>query len=348
MSFFDELLKLLPPAVFIGAAIAYWFSIKQKRFDLNQEHYKKIRLTVSSLLSIWNEYAKLERFLKSDDPMNTSIYQAPELAEQFFGLNQRKLKKMNKTFLLSIENLKEIDVVLFHKLDGVLDDFNRVNKGMFFPLLEENLFEEDHKSEVVISLLDELLDSIEEIILDTVTFLPRKERRKVKKVLDKHLKDTKLRMNADNPESEVPEFFVKLINYKIKPKTLFTQDDFRTFYNDPTIQWVANKFMSFKSIRKIIFAKSGGMKLIFAFLSGNESYIHEAFSSFDESEFQISKEEALKFNNNKPLYKLIMGAALKAKGKVPMELKRTLVKLKRGDISLHTEHAEVLQNKDEN
>ncbi len=340
MDVLDEILKLLPPAVFIGAAIAYWFAIKQKKFDLNQEHYRKIRLTVSSLLSIWSEYAKLERFLKSDDPMNSSIYQVPELAEQFFGLNQRKLKKMNKAFLLSIENLKEIDVVLFYKLDGVLDDFNRVNKGMFFPLLEEKTFEEDHKSQVVISLLDELLDSIEEIILDTVWFLPRKERKKVRKVLDKHLNDTKLLMNDGNPESEVPEFFVKLINYRIKPVTLFTQDDFRTFYNDPTIQWITKKFISFKSIRKIIFSKSGGMKLIYALLSGNESYIHDAFSSFDESELQISKEEAIRFRDNKPLYNLIMGAALKAKGKVPMELKRALVKIKTGEITLHTEATE--------
>ncbi|MDH4474111.1 MAG: hypothetical protein QE487_16000 [Fluviicola sp.] len=349
MDFLKETYNLLAPTAIVGAAVTYWFGMRQKRFDLNQEHYKKIRLTVSDLLLIWNEYAKLERFLKSNDPTNSAIYQVPELAEKFFSVDQRKLKKMNKSFLLSIENLKEIDIALFHKLEGSLDSFNKTNKEVFTPILQSRIIENDVSKEIIIPVLDELLETIEEIILDTVKHLPRKERRSVRKVLDKHLKGVKELEEDSDLISEVPEFLVKLINNSLKPKTPFTQDDFRDFYSDKTVNWIMAKFLSVANLRKTVFSKAGGIKLLFAMLSGDQDSLKQTFSSVNEDEFHISKEEANIFIRNKAFYKLIMGFIQKVDGHVPMKLKRELVKANTGQTSLHTESSSspVTQNEEE-
>lgn len=341
MDFWKEAYNLLAPTAIIGGIVTYWLGIKQKRFDLNQDHYKKIRLTVSDLLLIWNEYAKLERFLKSNDPSNAAIYQVPELAQKFFSLDQKKLKKMNRSFLLSIENLKEIDITLFHKLEGSLDSFNSANKEVFAPILQSRIIEDDFSKEIVIPVLDELLETIEEIILDTVKHLPRKERRSVRKVLDKHLKGVKDLEKNSETMSEVPEFLVKLINNGLKPQIPFTQDDFRAFYSDKTINWIMGKFLSVSTLRKTFFSKAGGVRLLFAMLSGDEDILQQSFSSVDPNEFQISEEEAKIFVRNKPFYRLIMGFVQKVDGHVPMKLKRELVKANIGQTSFHTQSSKL-------
>lgn len=341
MNFLTEIYNWLTPTVIVGGVVTYWFGTRQKRFDLNQEHYKKIRLTVSDLLSIWNEYSKTERFLKSNDPTNMAIYQVPELAEQFFNLDQKKLKKMNKSFLLSIENLKEIDIILFHNLKDSLEDFNRANKEVFIPLLQSQMIQNGSESEVIIPIMDELMETIEQTILDTIKHLPRRERIRVKKVLDEHLNKVKNQIEVDEPMSEVPEFMVRLINNRIKPKTPFTQEDFQIFYSNETIHWIMSKVLTHSTLRKAIFSKAGGIKLFFAMLAGGEESLEKAFSSVDENEFHISKEEAAIFIYNKSFYQLIMGFVKKVDGHVPMKLKRELVKMNIGETSLHTELSEV-------
>ncbi|MEN9998012.1 MAG: hypothetical protein RI922_1002 [Bacteroidota bacterium] len=340
MNFLTEIYNWLTPTIIIGGVVTYWFGKRQKRFDINQEHYKKIRLTVSDLLSIWNEYAKTERFLKSNDPTNIAIYQVPELAKQFFNLDLKKLKKMNKSFLLSIENLKEIDILLFYKLKNSLEDFNRTNKEIFIPLIQSRMVQNHSESEVVISIMDELMETIEQIILNTVKHLPRKERIKVKKLLNEHLVKVKKQIVLNDPKSEVPEFMVNLINKKIKPKTPFTQEDFQIFYSNETIHWIMSKVLNLSALRKALFSKSGGINLFFAILAGEEESLQKVFSSVDENEFQISKKEASKFIDNKAFYQLIMGIVLKVEGNISMKLKRELVKMNSGQTSLSTKSDE--------
>ena len=335
MSFLNELYHWVTPTVLVGGILTYSIGIRQKRFDLNQEKYRKIRLTVSDLLSIWNEFAKTERFLKSKDPTNSAIYYVPELAEQFFNLDQRKLQKMNSSFLQSLENLKEIDVILFHKLRDAQEDFIRTNRELFIPLLQSGLIQGDSENEALISILDELMETIEQTILDAIKHLQRRERVKVKRVLDEHLSQVKDQIEIEEPISEVPEFLVKLFNNKVKPKTPFTQADFQEFYADKTVQWIMSKVLTISSLRKSLFSKSGGVKLVFAMLAGNQDYLQKAFENVDENEFQFSKEEALIFVNNKPFYRLIMGFVEKVDGDVPMKIKRDLVKLNTGQVSLH-------------
>lgn len=337
MSFWKEMFNLLTPTIIIGGVVTYWFSIKQKRFDLNQDHYKKIRITVSDLLSIWNEYAKIERFLKSKDPTNEVIYQVPQLAKQFLDLDQKKLKRMNKSFLRSIENLKEIDIILFYKLNASLDDFNKTMKEIFVPLLQSKLIQNNSENEVIISIIDDLMETIEQVILDTIENLPRRERIKVKKVLAEHLNEVNNQLDLDEPMSEVPEFMVKLINNRIKPKTQFSQEDFQTFYSNKTIQWIISKVLSNSVLRKAILSKKGGIKLLLAMLAGDEKSLESTFSSFDENYLQISKEEAAIFVDNKPFYRLVMGIIMKVEGRISMTIKRELLKLNSGETSLFTE-----------
>lgn len=337
MSFLTEIIHWVTPTILVGGIVTYSIGIRQKRFDLNQEKYKKIRLMVSDLLSIWNEHAKTERFLKSKDPTNSVIYQIPELAEQFFNLNQKKLKKMNASFLQSLENLKEIDVILFHKLKDSQDDFNRTNKEIFVPLLQSNLIQNDPENGVLISIMDELMETIEQTILDAIKHLPHRERVKVRKTLDEHLSQVKDQIEKEEPMSEVPEFLVKLFNNRVKPKIPFTREDFQEFYSDKTVQWVMSKVLTISSFRKALFSKSDGVKLVFALLAGNEDHFQKTFENVEENEFQISKEEALIFVDNKPFYQLIMGFVEKVDGQIPLQLKRDLVRLNTGQISLATD-----------
>lgn len=333
MSYIKEFITFLTPATIIGATVTYWFGIRQKRFEINQEHYKKIRVTTSSLLTIWWEYAALEKLLKSKDKTNELAFKIPEIATEYLKIDEKKVKKMNKSFSSSLENLKEIDVVLFYELEGCLDGINKTNREIFEPLFDDLEGINDEKINLIIPVLDELIEDLEKIILDTIKYLPRRERGKVHQILDKHIDE--LRQEDKN---EIPLFIVKWINNSLKPKTPLTQEDFYIFYSNDTIKWMISKCLSIDTFKEMLFSKKskiGGVRFLLAIIRADKNKIQEYFPLENLSKFDLSKEELLIFVDNKPFYRLIMGLVLKIEGNVPMWVKRDLVKFNTGLISFH-------------
>lgn len=336
MSYISVIYDWIAPTVIVGATLTYWFAIRQKRFDLNQEHFKKIRYTTSDLLSIWNEYAKIEIILKSKTPNNIEAIYVKDFAVQFLNLDEKTLAKVNSSFFKSLENLKEIDVVLFHRLKESQNDFERFNKEFFLPLLKSQLDQKDFEIELTSSVLDELMEAIEITILETVKHLPRKERKKVKFVLDQHLDKIKNDIKEENALSEMPDFMVKLINKSLRPKIDFTKEEMISFYSDKTVKWIIDKTLKIPTMRKAVFSKNSGINLILALVRRDDEFIESIFSKVDQHEFKISQQEATIFIDNKDFYLLILSIVQKMEGQVSMKIKRELVKINKGEISLAT------------
>lgn len=323
--------KFITPTAIVASVAAYIVFIKQKKFEQKLDYYKKVRVTTSNLLSIWSEYSILEKFLKSNDPTNFLIYKVPELAEGYLKINQAKIEEMKKSFINSIENLKEIDVILFFKLENSLDNFHRINDEILYPILNNQEIESIEKKEILIPVLDDLQETLEEIIIDTSAHLPRKERNKVKKLLNDHLSGLKENVSFE----DVPDFLIKLLNKKLKLKEPITKQELGDFYENETVIWLMDKLFSYSSITQMLFSKDHNIvNVLFALVSLDTQKIAQIIPIQELESFSFTENEAIAFKDNKAFYRLVMGIIQKVEGKVSFKIRRAIVKINNGEISL--------------
>lgn len=329
-----EILKFIGPTALVAVYLKYFFDIKQKKFDQQHEHYKKIRITTANLLSVWEEFSSLEKFLKSDDPSDALVYEIPEVAKRYLKIDEEKVDRFKEAFYASLDHLKEIDVGLFHKLDGSLDFFNRTNKELLYPLLKEEIITNEVREQLLVPILTELLEELEEILLGVAEFLAKKERSQVNEILDKHKRSL-----AIPQESEVPQFIVNLINRAASPVHQITSTDLINFYPDPTVTWLYPKFLT-GEIRKALL----GNGLIGVLQMGLNLPIYKNQSSEETEaglfpktillEVNITGEEDRNLVNNRKFYHLLMGVVYKITGHVPFDFKRGLVMFNKGEWSI--------------
>lgn len=332
-----EIIKTIGPTAIVAVYLTYHFGLKQKKFDQKHEHYKKLRITTANLLSIWYEFSSLERFLKSPDPSDTLIYHIPELAKRFLEIDEDKVERLKNGFHDSLENLKEIDVGLYYRLDGSLDHFNRTNEELLYPLLKDNAITQETRDEILLPLLVDLLEGLEGILLGVSEFLAKKERNEVKRILDEH----KLSL-ATYQKPDIPLFVTNWINKSVKPVNQISSEEIINFYSDPTVNWVLSKLLS-KELRRMIFGGGfiGIVKMGLNLDMQSEEHMEEIgkqlFPMTAFLEIDLTDEEDQNLINNRAFYHLLMGIVYNVTGQVPFGLKRELVRLNNGEISIKAE-----------
>lgn len=326
METFYHILNWLTPAGLVTVVLTYMFSMRQRKFELRQEYYKRVRVTVSSLFMIWKDYSALEKFLKSNDESNLLLYKIPGGPIDYLKIDQDKIDRMTSAYNESIENLKEINTYLYYRLNDSLSHFRHTNEEIFEPLLHDEQIELYTKREVVTEVLDELLEELEEIIEEAIVYLPFRERRQMRSVMKKHLKSLK-----DESESEVPGYLVKLLNGKLPFKT--TEEEIRLLYSNPTMIWLIDKAFSSQPFLKIMAEHRFGLKTIFN-LSALEDSLFEKIGLTLLSSLQFTEEEQSRFIDNKAFYHQLMGLESKITGKCSFQTRRLWVSLNTGELTV--------------
>lgn len=325
METFYKILQWLTPASLVTVVLTYVLSMRQRKFELRQEHYKRVRVTVSSLFMIWKDYSALEKFLNSEDQPNLLLYKIPGGPMDYLKIDREKIDRMTLAYNDSIENLKDINTYLYYRLNDSLSYFLHTNEEVFEPLLHDEQIEVYIKREVVIEVLDELLEELEGIIKKAIVYLPRKERRQMKSVVKKHLKSL-----SYTEESEVPGYFVKLLNSKLPFKT--SKTEIINFFNEPTITWLIEKVFSSPELIKVLAEQKIGLRTILD-ISESKFSLFEKIGTSIVSDLQFTEDEQKQFVNNKAFYHQLLGLEMKISGKSSIQFRKILVSLNNGNLT---------------
>lgn len=325
METFDKILQWLGPASLLTAVLTYVLSIRQRKFELKQEHYKRVRVTVSSLFMIWKDFSDLEKFLKSEDQPNLLLYNIPGGPMEYLKIDREKIDRMTQAYNDSIENLKDINTYLFYRLNDSLSYFLRTNEEVFEPLLHDEQIEVYTKREVITEVLDELLEELEGIIKDSIVYLPFKERKQMRSVMRKHLRSL-----DDEKENEVPGYLVKLLESKLSFKA--SKTEIIDFFNDSTISWLVEKIFSSPSMLKVLAEHKIGFRTI---LDASETK-HSIFEKIGLSvimSLRFTEDESLRFVNNRAFYHQLLGLVIKINDKPSIQFMKILVSLDNGSLT---------------
>lgn len=309
----------------------YRYGLKSKNFSDKKEDYKKVRVIISNVLIIWKEFTKIEKFLKDEDPSNEIVYKIPELTKKYLDIDKEKVDSFKNLYKDSLDNLKEIDVVLFYKLETSLEIFSRTIDEFLFPLIKDKEISSKDKTEILVPMLDELLPELETVIEETSSHLPRKESERVKQIITEHINSLK-----EKQEDDVPLFFLNLLNNNLPLKEKITSEELLKLKSNETFSWLVTKFVTPKIVEMFLKGNAySTLKNYIDFLKGDIEQMEKNFP-VDEVFGQIgfTDEEDKNFQNNKPFYSLAMGLVIKFKGYLTFEDKRMFVKLNNGNLSV--------------
>ena len=316
--------------------ITYRYGIKQKKFEAKEDYYKKLRVSISNLLIIWKEITNIQRFLKDPDPSNQLVYYIPQLTKRFLKIDQPKIDLLRASYEESLNSLKEIDASLYFNLIDILTPFNRTINEIMIPILDDKFLTKKKRSEIIIPLLDETISYLEEEILKATKNLPKREKDKIEKIIDKH------NQTLSKPsESEAPPYLLNLLNRLfVEP---LTADEFKIFYENPTILWALRKVISSNpKYIDIISNPVSFFQILSEFKNPNSPIIRNLNNELNDYTFfkklKITRrEEQLHFVKNKEFARLALGMLVKVNGVIPFSFKRIVAQIYTGQLSIRIE-----------
>lgn len=302
----------------------------------SEDYYRRVRTVACELLSVWRIFADIEQFIWSDDPTNALAQKLPYLNKKFLQIDDEKLKQITDYYNQSIHSLKEIDVVLYFKLENKLFKFNRVITEILQPLIHDKEIEYFKKNTVLIDLLRDNLNDLETVIRDTVNYLPKDETKDINKIIDDHLHE----LDEPKPE-EVPQWLLGQLNSIMPGSMFFESNDFLSFYQNRTIAFILGKMMDTGIYQMLYGENPAAFFNIFIDMAAHDtSHINVIAQSPKflalANNFKFTTDEQLEyFIDNKVFYNLILGFLQMAEGYVPYKVKRDLIKLNNGQISVN-------------
>ncbi len=214
---------------------------------LPEESNRQIRAAISNLLSIWREFAFVESFLSEDDPSNTVIFQSPELTKKYLDIDRDKIERIENSFNASLETIKEVNVVLFYKLENSVVNFRHVLDELYFPITQDREISQETKNEFCLPLLKESLKDLQESIFNAAAFLPAAEEKEIKDLIPAHRKKL-----LENANSLAPEFIVSFVNSALPFGGFIKAESLRAVVKNETVVWLIGKL-----------AKAGLFRLVF-------------------------------------------------------------------------------------
>jgi hypothetical protein len=333
----NVILSLAPFALGVFLAwLTYRYAILQKKYISKQEYYKKIRKGTSNLLALWKDVNRLHSLLIEDSKENQILIES-NLALSFLELDVNKIELLEKGFHETTNMIQEIDSVLYSKIEDVFYRFHSTINEVFNPIVFDSKMDYRRKIEIALPVISDLDSELRKDINELIIRLPKNERKKIGKYLKEIVN------MREGQKLEVPKFLINFITREFNPQEEFTQDEVITFLSNDTIKWALSKISSTGFYNKLL---SGGISNFLTFFTINEkeheNWLDQTFLEKDYINFlnriNITLEEEIRYiRNNKTFYILLLEMIRKIEGNVSMELKRTLVKLNRGDISIREE-----------
>lgn len=301
-----DILKIVIPllAVIIGAYLAHHFSVKKKRTEEISEKDKKVRLVLSVLLDLWHEFNYINRLSLLNTPRVNLLFKLPNALLYHTEFDIRKFNEQKSQYDHYVSDLKSIDAVLFYKLDKQLDHINHLVVSTLYPLLCAPKLKVI-KKDVANAVSSEIVKDLEETIHFIRKRLLRKEKREIKKILNRG-------RSQNFPDlDEVPSFVRELFKPLFGDSFVLTADRVNEILDNETFVWLLEKLRIFETFSQA----ESEMTLLFNLMSPEAEKEFEELESFPTTILtfiaklkllSISDEEQRKyFEDDKSFYVLI-------------------------------------------
>lgn len=333
-----QIIGIVSPLVFgaILAWFAYRYAIRQKKFDSNQEYYKKVRRATSNLLVLWKDINRIILLLKDESRENQVLVES-NLAPTYLKLDEEKITFLEDRFDEAVDVIQELDAVLYSKMEGAFDRFYEALEDVFQPLVYDPQVKYSDKIAPAVALLERINSDLKEDIKELTERLPQKEGKQVTKYMTDHEE------HEEDESLEIPVFLVRLINSTFKLREEISSDEIILFYSNPTVKWAFAKIYQTGFYNQVFGTEFYDF---FRFFLVADKQKEEMFSQLTNQEqiltflskLKISEEEELNhLMDNKTFYLMLLGLIKKIDGKLTFESKRDIAKLNLGVTSIRNE-----------
>lgn len=326
------LIELIGPTAFVAIFLTYWFNIRQKKFDIKEQNYRKTRIVVSDLLMIWREFSKIEAFLNDSGPMNTAAIKIPKLRKRFLDLDDDEVKKLVSGFEASLVSLKEVDVSLFYELNVLSKSFYAVVNDILNPIISDEIITPLEKRNILLDIMKDVLPDLEDVVIETSKRLPRSEAVEIERLINEYVDSLK-----KEGITQLPVFLINLLNKQLPIKSPITPEELNGLSQNETVQWLISKLM-IPVLFKVVFDHKNPITFGLRGISTKGAYFDQIIDPAIEievlKEIHLTTEEDGYFVDNKRFYKLLMGIAYKFTEHIPYQVKKKVVEFNRGDHSV--------------
>lgn len=335
------LFNLLAPLIglFAGVYLTYLYNIRHKRFETKLEYHRKVRVAVTNLMLIWKELARIQKFLKDPDPTNEIVYKVPAIAKKYLCVDSKKIDAIKVGYAESLKNLQDTDTKLYFKLVDLLAPFENTIEYLLTPLLKDKQISKGERDDILVPLVDDLVHDLQLEIIEISIHLPKKERKDVKNIIDQHVQNLSI-----NKLTSVPDFIIQILNKVLPLKEPITSDEIIIMSNNNTFIWLMNKFFKQGDLLQVFkkLSVTDYFKLLVSLNKDKNKLLKNLSEKFDEDSFirklEISEEEEkLHLIDNQTFYKIVYGLSKKFSSDNSWTLRRNLVLLNNGKISVRDE-----------
>lgn len=329
----DIIEKVGPTVATLSAVyLAYIYAKKQKLLENKSEEYKRIRIVTSHLIQIWREFSLIEFYTSSDDIYADLIFVDPDLASSYFNIDFNRVDSYRTLIEEHKEEIKSINVALFYNIEHSFMEFKKSLNIIDFNKRYDANAEVDFK-QTLNDLFSGIVRELEEIIVNTSEFLPKRERKEIGEIIEFHHEDLK----EIKIDFEVPNFFIRLLNNSLNPIEPITNDEINYVISDSVIKLLIAKFYP---IFKKLYIKDNPMDTIYSAIMLITNASEDGIPiSGDELllSFKLSDSDNQLFQNNLAFYKMVCAIYKKFDNEIPWDFKRILISVNNGDMNLKKE-----------
>ncbi len=241
--FLDEILKYFGGSMLVF--LTYWFGIRGKKADIDNQKTKELNVVLSNMLNTYNYLNKLNNLMKFyEDKSDTLIFPKnylPIMVLKSGLLDDNCFEELEK----SIDTLKQYDPISYFKLDGVGRKFDYIRKNYVLPFLQSTN-ENTPIQSIARSLLDRLLNDIETHIRETSKLISKNVMKNAEKIIAENSNTSYEEMKLDL-NTEYYETYISAITSDYRP----TFDEFVIEVKKPENQEGLKKQLEFIMKRDI-------------------------------------------------------------------------------------------------
>lgn len=149
---------------FLSAYIVYLFMLKGKRKDIDIQKETELNVVLSNLLLVWNYLSRIEiviNILNNEDSKSVIPKKHfPFIVLETGYLNEKCFSQLDN----SIDVLKKYDPIIFFRLEGIGNVYDKIRKDYVLPFLKNPETQKELITVGAGTILNDTLDDIEEFL----------------------------------------------------------------------------------------------------------------------------------------------------------------------------------------
>lgn len=233
---YEDLIKYIAAPLLL-AVLAYWFSIRGKKREIDILKIKELNVILSNMLSVWTYLNNINRILRLTEQSEGLVFPVKFLP--FFVLKSGILND-NCFYELeeSVSSLKQYDPITHYELEGIGRKSEYIRRNYILPFINySDGKEKKGKNNISRIFLDKLHNDIEIQLLNTSILISKKAKQKIENLIYNGLEENHFDI-IEEFNIEYYEFIISILPDEIEKPTF---EDFKHEFLKSEMQEQINK-----------------------------------------------------------------------------------------------------------